>query len=160
RTLMDKALYGDTSSNPMDFGLMPGNITNVAPLFYAEAISNTTDAQNTAETLATNFCDARGTYHMNGFGTFSGEPTLEAQAGASVISRLRSFSTACGDVMAPATGAPLPDFLMKANWDSTPPNPVSGATYTMDGLSVNLNWPTPAPAADGETPTRYLVYRS
>lgn len=160
RTLMGKALYGDTANDPMDFGLMPGNVTNVAPLFYTESLDNTTDAQNTANQLATNFCDARNGYQMNGFGTFSATPTLVAQQGASVISRLRAISTACGDVMAPATGAPLPDYLMKANWDNTPPNPVTGATISNVGSNVTINWPVPPPAADGEVPTRYLVYRS
>ncbi len=160
RVLMRKAVYGDLATEPMDFGLMPGANTNVAPLFATLTITDTTDAQNTAIALAANICDTQtASYHMNGSGIFSADEVLNPKQGASIISRLRAATTACGpDVMSPA--APLPDFLMKEGWDNTPPNAVSGVTLTGNQYTVNVNWNPPAPAADGESASRYLIYRS
>src|SRR5690606_1757203 len=109
---MTKAIYGDQAVEPLDFGLMPGANTNVAPLFATLTLTDTTDAQNTAEALAANICDTQSAaYPLNGSGIFSADEVLNNKQGASVISRLRAATTACGpDVMSPA--APLPDFLM------------------------------------------------
>lgn len=158
-TLMNKALYGDTANDPMDFGLMPGSNVNVSPLFYAESIDDTTDAANTAATLATNICDTRQPeYYMNGFGIYNARPTLDAIFGASVISRIRSATTPCGtDLMMPR--APFPDYLMKAGWDNTAPNAAT-ATVSSTGYTAQLSWSTPPPAEDGEVPVRYLIYKS
>ncbi len=163
RVLMKKAIYGDLASDPMDYGLMPGSNTNVAPLFYIlTPLSDATDAANTAKAIADNICDTQSAdFPLNGSGIFSAESTfIPNQAfGTKMISRIRSAVTACGsDVMAPA--APLPDFLMKEGYDNTPPLSVFGAGVSSQQYYATINWNTPAAAADGETPARYLVYRS
>ncbi len=161
RVLMNKAVYGDLATEPMDFGLMPGANTNYAPLFATLTITDTMDAANTANALAANICDTQtASYFANGSGIFSADEVLNPKQGASIISRIRSLTTACGpNVMDPA--APLPDFLMKEGWDNTPPNAVSGVSLSnSQQFYVNITWNSPAPAEDGELPSRYLVYRS
>jgi len=159
QTLMTKALYGDLTANSMDFGLMPGANTNVAPLFYTEELQDETDAVNTANAIATNICDTQtASYYMNGNGVYNVSEMFNSIVGSPLISRIRAATTPCGpDVMMPR--APLSDFLMKEGYDNTPPNPVTATANNSGGL-VTLNWDTPAPAEDGEVPTRYLVYRS
>src|SRR5690606_14189425 len=68
RTLMEKALYGDTAIDPLDYGLMPGAVTNVAPLFATLGLpSSTADAVNTANAIAANICDTQtASFFMNG----------------------------------------------------------------------------------------------
>lgn len=162
RTLMTKALYGDTAVDSMDYGLMPGAITNVAPLFYAETIDNTTDAINTANTLAANICDTQtGSYYMNGNGIYSARGIFDLPTGQSqtVIQRLRAAATTCGtDVMSPS--APLSDFLMKAGWDNTPPYGAASPAVTAVGYFANLTWIAPPLAPDGDGASRYLIYAS
>lgn len=161
RTLMTKAAYGDTASQAMDYGLMPGANTNVAPLFYTATISNPTDALNTANAIAANICDTQtASYFMNGSGVFSARGLFVTQGGdtKNIITRIHEASTPCGDAMAP--GAPLPDFLMKEGWDSTPPLAVTGASAVSSGYFATLSWTPPAPAADGESASRYLIYTS
>jgi hypothetical protein len=50
---------------------------------------------------------------------------------------------------------------MKAGYDNTPPNPVTSLAFANSPgtLNVQLTWSTPAAAADGETASRYLIYR-
>ncbi len=162
RVLMTKALYGDQVSDPMDYGLMPGSNTNVAPLFATLEIDDATDAANTAQALADNICDTQSAgYPLNGSGIFSAESLLiPSQAfGTSMISRIRSATTACGpDVMSSA--APLPDYLMKDGYDNTPPLAIFGGTATSQQYYATITWNTPAAATDGEVPVHYLIYRS
>jgi len=165
RTLMTKALYGDIASNPMDFGLMPGANTNLAPLFYIlrpfSSGAFETDVQNTAEAIAHNICDTQTpSYFMNGNGVYTTTGLFDPNATnntATMIQRIRNTATVCGDVF--AQPAPLSDFLMKEGYDNTPPNPAT-VTVNNSGSVLTLNWATPAPAEDGEVPTRYLIYRS
>lgn len=161
RTLMTKAAYGDTASQAMDYGLMPGANTNVAPLFYTEIIYNPDDALNTANAIAENICDTQTpSYFMNGSGVFNARGLFVTQGGdtKNIMTRIHEAATPCGDAMAP--GAPLSDFLMKEGWDNTPPLAVTGATAVSAGYFANLTWTPPAPAADGESASRYLVYAS
>ncbi|MEO8377418.1 MAG: family 10 glycosylhydrolase, partial [Candidatus Sumerlaeota bacterium] len=150
--LMQKAAFGDVANYSLDYGLMPGSNVMIAPLFYHP---NTADTAQSAAN-AQNICDTRqDTYPMNGWGLYAATTTLAD------ISLIRNSSTTvCGtDVM--ATVAPRTDFLMKAGYDNTAPNPISdlGSSSTVTD-TITLGWTTPPAAADGETPTHYLVYRS
>lgn len=163
RTLMQKALYGDTAIDAMDYGLMPGNITNVAPLFATLGLpTNTTDAINTANAIAANICDTQtASYFMNGSGIFSARGMFDLGTGQDqdIISRIRAASTSCGsDVMFPR--ADLTDFLMKEGWDSLPPNGVANPTVTANDHFAELSWLSPPMAEDGDLAQHYLVYAS
>jgi len=154
RLLMREAQYGYLpTSTTLDYGLMPGALLNYAPLFYQPD----NDTQQ-AEVLATHICDVRdpaSVYRFaQGWGIFSATRTQN------VIATIRSYNTGnCGtDVLASA--AARPDYLMKSGWDSTPPNNVTTLAATPVFGAVNLTWSAPAAAADGETATKYLVYRS
>jgi len=172
--LMLKAAFGDPvakSSAPGDMGLMPGANMVVDPLFYfITPTSDATDANNTAAQIAQNACDTRGnpanlsspviTYPLNGWGIYSADAIVATEHSATNISRLHAANTShCGtDVLASA--APVSDFLMKAGYDKTAPNPVTGASAVGGFRQATLTWNTPAAAADGETPSRYLIYRA
>jgi uncharacterized lipoprotein YddW (UPF0748 family) len=162
-TLMQRALYGDTVADPMDYGLMPGAITNVAPLFATLTISDTSDAVNTANAIAENICDTQQPANfMNGSGIFSARGLFTNPAGQTqnIISRIRAAAPVpCGlDVMSPS--APLSDFLMKAGWDNTPPLGVASPSVTSNGYYATVSWTPPPTGPDGEGASRYLVYYS
>jgi uncharacterized lipoprotein YddW (UPF0748 family) len=149
-TLMNKAQFGDTVSFSMDYGLMPGAMAAVAPLFYHPTSGDT----NQSNCNAQNITDSRA-LAMDGFGFFSATPTL---ADISLI-RAPGASTAGVDVLA---NAAVPnDYLFKADYDNVKPNPVTNfaASPQADGR-VNLTWTPPAAAADGESAASYLIYRS
>jgi hypothetical protein len=77
----------------------------------------------------------------------------------SVLPSLRAYTTTCGtDVLASA--ASLPDYLMKAGWDSTPPNNVTTLAAVPGFGSITLSWSHPSPALDGGVPSYYRIYRS
>jgi uncharacterized lipoprotein YddW (UPF0748 family) len=169
RRLMERAVYGDTTADPMDYGLMPGAITNVAPLFATLGISGAADAQNTANAIAANICDTQipptagaASYFMNGSGVYSARGLFTDATGLpqNMIGLIRAASPApCGpDVMSPS--APLSDFLMKEGWDNTPPLAVTGVTVSANGYYATVSWNPPAPAEDGESASRYLIYYS
>ncbi|MCC6547294.1 family 10 glycosylhydrolase [Candidatus Sumerlaeota bacterium] len=150
--LMQKAAFGDVAAFNLDYGLMPGSNVMIAPLFYHP---NSGDSAQSAAN-AQNICDTRQlAYPMNGWGLYAATRTLTD------ISLIRNSSTtSCGtDVM--ALTVPLPDFLMKENYDNTPPNGITDLSSDNNTADViTLSWSTPSPAADGEIPTRYLIYRS
>lgn len=164
RDLIRKAMYGEIGNDPLDFGLMPGANVNLNPLFFIPLpLSSATDADLTAGAIATNICDTRNypTYASNGFGIYNARPLLTAadSYGVRMTDRIAAKSTACGtDIL--GTAAPHPDFLMKEGWDSTPPNNLTSVNASANGVTVNLSWSPPGAAADGDVPTRYLVYRS
>lgn len=152
RTLMLQAQFGYSPGSTFDYGLMPGALTNYAPLFYQETSGDT----NQAQILATHICDIRTApyNYAQGFGLYA------ATNVQSVMANIESASTPCGtNVM--ASDPTHPDFLMKEGWDSTRPGNIVNlaANATVPG-QVTLTWSTPAPAPDGEVPTKYLVYRS
>jgi len=162
QSLMKKALYGDVAVDPMDYGLMPGSYTNVAPLFYTGTIADSNDAANTANAIAVNICDTKtASYFMNGSGIYSARGIFDQVSGQnqSIISLIHTASTSCGgDVM--GSVPPLSDFLMKAGWDSTPPLGVASPAATPNGIYAHLSWTAPPSAIDGDFADHYLIYYS
>jgi len=146
--LMNKAQFGDVTNFSSDFGLSPGALGMVSPIFYHP---NGADV-NQSNANAQNVTDGRA-LSMSGFGFFAATRTLQDIA----LIRSPGASTAGVDIM--GTPAEHPDYLMKADYDNVKPNPVSGFTASpqADGHVV-LSWNAPAPAADGETAVHYLVY--
>lgn len=111
-----------------------------------------------AAEMAQSICDTRNvTRGMTGFGIY----TYTGASASGFMSTLNSTATSpCGTgVMASAS--PQVNYTLKVNWDSTKPNDVTtlAADVSQPGR-VRLTWTTPPPASDGETPVRYLVYRS
>lgn len=146
---LDLARYGDLSSYSLDYGLMPGSNVHLCPLFYHPSAGSTPQSSLNAMDL----CDARNK-EANGGGIYSADTVR------SDIHLIRTTPTLCNasDILADAV--PNADFLMKAGYDNTAPNALSGITATPNGsLGVNLSWAAPSAAADGETATRFLVYR-
>lgn len=108
-----------------------------------------------AADMARNICDQRGK-NMTGFGIFS----YGSASATGFMTTLRSTSTTCGtDVL--ASPSPLAQFTLKVGWDSIPPHNITDlrVSSTAPGR-VRLDWSVPPPASDGQTPTKYLVYRS
>ncbi|MBX7245903.1 MAG: family 10 glycosylhydrolase [Candidatus Sumerlaeaceae bacterium] len=147
---LDLGRYGDLASYSLDYGLMPGANVNFCPLFYHPTTGDSAQSLLNAQ----NVCDATQK-ECNGSGIYSAD-TVRTD-----IRLIRKASTTpCGND-AFASSVPNADFLMKANYDNTGPNPVTGLIATPTGsLGVNLSWTAPSPAADGEGASRYLVYRS
>lgn len=146
---LDLGRYGDRASYALDYGLMPGANVNFSPLFYHPSSGDSAQSLLNAQ----NVCDARNK-ECNGNGIYSADTVR------SDIHLIRtSNSGSCGmDVY--ASPAPNADFLMKSGYDNTPPNPVTNLILAAAGSRrVNLSWTIPAPAADGETATRFLIYR-
>jgi len=152
RDLMIDAQFGYSPSSTFDYGLMPGALVNYMPLFFQATNGDTTQA----EILATHICDVRTAPYdyAQGFGLYA------ATGVQSVIGTIESYSTPCGSNVL-STAPTHPDFLMKEGWDTTPTNNITTlAANTSVASQVTLTWSAPAAASDGETPTKYLVYRS
>jgi uncharacterized lipoprotein YddW (UPF0748 family) len=149
-TLMNKAQFGDVATYSLDMGLMPGALSVVSPLFYHPYSGDV----NQSNCNAQNITDSRA-LAMGGFGLFAATATL---ADISYI-RAPGASTAGVDVLANA--ATPCDYLFKKDYDNVKPNAVRNFTASpqSDGRVI-LSWNAPAPAADGETAARYLIYRS
>ncbi|MGI8908484.1 MAG: family 10 glycosylhydrolase [Candidatus Sumerlaeaceae bacterium] len=149
-TLMNKAQYGDIAAYNLDFGLMPGALSGLAPLFYHP---NTGDV-NQSNANAQNITDGRG-LAMTGFGLFKASETLTD------ISYIRQPGASSAGVDVLGTGAAQPDYLFKAGYDNLKPNAVTNfaAAPQADG-TVNLTWTAPAVASDGDGAANYLLYRT
>lgn len=149
-TLMNKAQFGDVATYSLDYGLMPGAYAVVSPLFYHPYSGDV----NQSNCNAQNITDARA-LAMGGVGLYRATETL---ADISYI-RDPNASTAGVDVLANA--APPCDYLFKKDYDNIAPNNVTNFTASpqSDGRVI-LSWTAPTPAADGEGPTRYLIYKS
>ena len=148
--LMNKAQFGDLVANALDFGVMPGAYTNIAPLFYHPTTGDTANANANAQ----NITDSRS-LSMNGFGLFAAKTSL-ADIG---LIRAPGASSAGTDVL--AAPAPKLDYLFKAGYDNTPPLAVTNfAAVPRTRGSVMLTWDAPAAASDGDTASNYLIYRS
>lgn len=151
QVLMTLARDGDLASFSRDGGLYPGAISMVAPLFYHP---NSGDASQSAAN-AQNICDTEGsTYAMNGAGLYAATKTL-----ADIATIASSSTTGCGSNTILASASPNIDYLMKAGYDKTPPLGITNATAIGGRGNVTLMWTPPAPAADGESASRYLIYR-
>lgn len=161
--LMLFAAYGNRTAFTRDFGLMPGAMCNVVPLFLFDNTSSDADADATANALAQNICDTRNTatYRMNGSGIYRASTAFSTVFGQNNMDRIALASTSCGTNVLGGTTPPPSDFLMKAGYDRTPPSSITNLTAVPDGPGrVTLTWSTPPPAADGDVPVRYLIYRS
>lgn len=150
KTLMEKAIFGDTAVDSNDFGLMPGAYTMLAPLMYHPTEGDAAMSQANAQ----NFTDARD-LDLSGFGVFPAVRTLNDMN----LIRDPGASSAGTDVLA---GTPTPvDYLFKAGYDTIAPNAVTNFDATPQSRgSVVFTWDTPVPAADGETPEYYYIYKS
>ncbi|MCX7719452.1 MAG: fibronectin type III domain-containing protein, partial [Candidatus Sumerlaeaceae bacterium] len=149
-TLMNKAQFGDVAVLASDYGLMPGAWCFVSPLLYHP---NTGDVEN-SNANAQNITDSRS-LAMSGWGLYRANTFMPDIS----LIRAPGASSAGTDVL--GSPAPFPDYLFKKDYDNIPPNGVTGlsAAAQADGF-VNLTWTLPAPAADGERPAKYLVYKS
>lgn len=161
--LMLRAAFGDITANSRDTGTMPGAFMNVSPLWLFDTSVSGAESQSIANQNAQNSCDTRGNgttvYPLNGWGIFRGGRLTTTEFSATNMSRLRAASTTpCGTDILASAAAPS-DFLFKANYDKTAPNPVTGLSVTGGTGTAALNWTAPTPAVDGEGATRYLVYR-
>lgn len=149
-TLMKKALYGDVAVDSLDFGMMPGAYNMLAPLFYHPNSGDLAQSQINAQ----NFTDARN-LDLSGFGLFAATRSLADMH----LIRDPGASTAGTDVLA---GTPNKvDYLFKAGYDNIKPNAVT--VFNADPQprgSVVFTWDDPAPAADGETASKYFIYKS
>jgi uncharacterized lipoprotein YddW (UPF0748 family) len=149
-TLMNKAQYGDVASFASDFGLMPGALSGLAPLFYHPDSGDV----NQSNANAQNITDGRG-LAMTGFGLFK---ATESAADMSFI-RAPGASSAGVDVL--ASPVATPDYLFKAGYDNLKPNaPTNFAASPAADGTVNLTWTAPAVASDGDGAASYLIYRS
>jgi uncharacterized lipoprotein YddW (UPF0748 family) len=152
QALMLLGQHGDTSADSNDFGLMPGALVNNVPLFFQAVNSDLTQAA----VIAQHMCDVINapTYVSNGSGLFSSTNVN------SVLATIRATNTTpCGtDVLASAV--PPSDYLMKQDYDATPPNDPSGVIVTGGNGEIDVSWTAPTAAADGELATKYLVFRS
>src|SRR5699024_8061923 len=107
KTLMEKAIFGDTAVDSNDFGLMPGAYTMLAPLMYHPTEGDAAMSQANAQ----NFTDARD-LDLSGFGVFPAVRTLNDMN----LIRDPGASSAGTDVLA---GTPTPvDYLFKAGYDT------------------------------------------
>lgn len=146
---LDLARYGDVATYSLDYGFMNGANVLHCPLFYHP--SSADSAQSTLN--AQNICDARE-QECSGSGLYAAD-TVRAD-----IHMIRTASTSPCGVDSLANMPPNADYLMKAGYDNTAPNAVTGLTATpTGGNGVTLNWTAPVPAADGESASRYLIYR-
>jgi uncharacterized lipoprotein YddW (UPF0748 family) len=147
--LMDKADFGDPSFSA-DYGLMNGVYAAVAPLLFYQTGTDATQAG----AISQNIVDTRSK-GMNGWGVFSATNALTNINGI----RSTGANTAGVDVLAQASQRN--EYLWKADFDNFAPNAVTGfkGVANPDG-TVTLTWNAPAPAADGDTAAKYLIYRS
>jgi uncharacterized lipoprotein YddW (UPF0748 family) len=145
----DYLRYGDIGAYSKDFGFMNGANALMAPLFYHPTTGSTTQSNLNAQNLR----DALNK-ECSGGGIYSAD-TVRTD-----IRLIRKAVTTSGpDALA---GFPAhPDYLMKAGYDNTPPNAVTNLAFANSpgSLNVQLTWTAPAPAADGQSAARYLVYR-
>lgn len=146
---LDLGRYGDIPSFSRDYGFMPGANVNFCPLFYHPSTGDSAQSLLNAQ----NVCDARQK-ECNGSGIYSAD-TVRTD-----IHLIRNNTTSPCGFDAFASAPANADFLMKAGYDNTPPNSITGLTATPNGsLGVTLNWTAPVSAADGQTASRYLIYR-
>jgi hypothetical protein len=146
---LDLMRYGDLSSYSLDFGLMHGANVNACPLFYHPSTADSAQSLLNAQ----NVCDARQK-ECNGSGLYSAD-TVRTD-----MHLIRTASTTPCGVDSFASMPPNADFLMKAGYDNTPPNAITGLAAVPNGsLGVALSWNAPTPATDGEGASRYLIYR-
>ncbi|NJL73079.1 MAG: family 10 glycosylhydrolase [Candidatus Competibacteraceae bacterium] len=149
--LMLKAMYGDVGSYTRDYGLFPGALVEASPLFYFPVASDSSQADAVAVTV----CNVQTgtTYKLNGWGTYPADETM-----SNLAAMRASSADTCTDLL--ANPAARFDYLWKAGYDNTPPSNVTDlAADDSVPAEVTLTWSTPAAAADGEVPTKYLVYR-
>lgn len=110
-----------------------------------------------ADEMAQSICDTRSAAHgTKGWQMFS---FLHAND-PGYMDTLNATATTCGTNVLGAT-SPKTEFTLKVGWDSTPPNNITNlsASTAQAGKTV-LSWTIPAAASDGDSPSRYLVYRS
>lgn len=111
--------------------------------------------------MATNICDTRSN-GMIGYGMFSAvaTKTTVTATGNPYMTDLNAASTSCGTNVMGATSA-LTQYTLKSGWDGVKPNAVTSlAASTATPKEINVSWTAPAAAADSDTATYYLVYRS
>jgi hypothetical protein len=158
---MGMMLWGDTSSFNRDLGQSPGALVNVAPLlWWGSGFSDAADVSNTAQAIATNALNSRNVYStgngLQGWGVFAAAQTFNTFFSTSGISELRGSYPS--DALATASRGS--DFLFKTGYDNTPPTTVTSfAVQSVNPIAVTLAWNAPASAADGETATKYYIYR-
>jgi hypothetical protein len=142
-----------TSTNASLMDLVNADIDEVNRMFNLATLSPGAPTSYTSAQLAQTICDLRSK-GLKGFGTFAYNDT----SAAGYISGVNSTAATCGtNVIASATtGA---NYTNKIGWDTTPPNPVTGASATGGFRTCTLNWTPPAAAGDGDTAVRYLIYR-
>jgi uncharacterized lipoprotein YddW (UPF0748 family) len=160
--LMGMMLWGDTASFSRDIGMSPGALTNVVPLFWwGPSFTDAADVENTGYTVGTNALQSRNIFStglgLQGWGVFAATQTFNTFHGRVGINELKTRPSA-NPLQNPSRGS---DFLFKAGYDNTPPTTVPVfSIQSLNPISVTLQWSTPAPAADGETPAHYLLFRS
>jgi uncharacterized lipoprotein YddW (UPF0748 family) len=111
-----------------------------------------------ATEMAQSICDTRNaTRGTKGFGVYA----FSGANASNFMTTLNSTATSpCGTGVMASASAPV-EYTLKVNWDSVKPSNITNLAADTSTLGrVRLTWSTPAPAADGEQPSRYLVYRS
>lgn len=149
-TLMKKLVFGDLSALSSDYGATPGASAFYAPLLYhpssGDSAQSAANAQNASDTRFNG---------LNGFGFFSATPTLAD------ISMIRTAANTSEGVDVLGSTPTFNDYLFKKGYDSTPPNAVTGVNLSLSPRgSALIKWNAPAPAADGDTASGYLIYAS
>ena len=154
-----------------------GNQDFVAPQYYRTVAANNNTAMGVlapdinqarmqhhatfstgsgAAVVAQGICDARG----RGFGGFGLFAYTSANTGGFMTTLNATSTTPCGSGVM-STASPPANFTQKIGWDTVKPNNVTDlAARASSTGQVILTWSTPPPAADGDRPVRYLVYRS
>lgn len=151
-TLMEYARYGDQAHTGVapDYGLMPGAFTICSPLFFHPTAGDTCQSDANSQ----NIVDSRNK-DMNGWGLYQA-----AQVSVDLpLIRATTANDEGVDVL--ANPAEQPDYFFKKGYDNIPPNPAQNfaADPQPDGSCI-LTWNAPNPALDGETATKYYVYKS
>jgi uncharacterized lipoprotein YddW (UPF0748 family) len=142
----------DPTLNAQTMDLTNAAIDEVNRIKHQSTFSASSSVSNE---LAQNICDGRQK-GLVGFGIFAYSGT----SAAGYIAGANGTATSpCGtNIIGTATAGA--DYTNKTGWDTTPPNPVTGASASGGFRTCTLNWTPPAAASDGDTAVRYLVYRS
>ena len=151
-TLMEYARYGDqahTGYSP-DYGLMPGAFTICSPLFFHPTEADLCQSNANSQ----NIVDSRN-QDMNGWGIYQAAQLMPDLP----MIRATTANNAGVDVL--ANWAEQPDYFFKKGYDNIEPNPARNfaANPQTDGSCI-LTWSAPLAAADGDTATKYYVYKS
>ena len=142
-----------TATNDSLMGLVNADIDEVNRMYHVATLSPGATTSYTSAQLAQTICDLR-TRGLKGFGTFAYNDSFAA----GYIPAVNSTAATCGTNVI-STTVPAADYSLKVGWDTTPPNPVTGATGSGGVHTCTLNWTPPVVAGDGDSAVRYLIYR-